>query len=374
MIIIAKGCVKMTDIQTKVIGRKTYYKVIDISKKLGMSLNYAIQKIGAEVVKVSDPKCGSVRFIDDDNIDKLILFMSSDNYNKPTEADLLTKIMDAIHKGETYNPFIETKNTSNVVADNPASDFLKFFLNQQFGCVRVLIDNDNLFFCGVDIATALGYKNTKDALLRHCREDGVVFYDLTDNIGREQKTKFITEGNVYRLIAYSKLPTAEQFEKWLFEEVLPSIRKHGTYMTPDTLDKMIESPEFGIKLLTALKDEREKNKQMKEENERLQLVNQGLIHQTMTWNHRPILNSLMRSLAHTSFHNDFRYAYNTLYKELRYKKGISLSNRPGEGKLLDKIRDDEWNDVIEVAIALCKQSGVDVGNVINEVNAERVIK
>lgn len=72
--------------------------------------------------------------------------------------------------------------------------------------MRVWVDNDNLFFCGVDIATALGYKNTKDALLRHCREDGVVFYDLTDNIGREQKTKFITEGNVYRLIVHSKLP------------------------------------------------------------------------------------------------------------------------------------------------------------------------
>lgn len=371
MIVIVKGRVKMTDIQTKVIGRKTYYKVIDINKKLGMSLNYAIQKTGAEVVKVSDPKCGSVRFIDDDNIDKLILFLASDNYNKPTEATILTKIMDAVHKGESFELNYNKANVDKQDVDNLASDFLKSFVSQQFGLVRVLVDDDKILFCGSDVAKSLGYKRPADAITAHCK--GSVIYRFLTN-GGEQNTKFIPEGDVYRLITHSKLPAAEQFEKWVFDEVLPSIRKHGAYMTTDTLDRMIASPEFGIKLLTALKEEQERNSQISEENKRLNLINQGLIHQTMTWKHRSILNALLRSLAHSSFKGDYRYAYNTLYKELLYKKGISLKQRQGDGNILDRIRENEWDDVIEVAIALCESSGINVGNIINETNAERVAK
>ena len=78
--------------------------------------------------------------------------------------------------------------------------------------------------------------------------------------GGIQKLLFIPEGDVYRLIVHSKLPSAERFEKWLFEEVLPSIRKHGAYMTPETLEAAILNPDVMIRLCTALKDEQDKRK------------------------------------------------------------------------------------------------------------------
>lgn len=72
-------------------------------------------------------------------------------------------------------------------------------------------------------------RQTNDAIIRHCRKGGVAKRDLTDNLGRTQQAAFIDEGNLYRLIVHSKLPTAEQFERWVFNEVLPTIRKTGEY-------------------------------------------------------------------------------------------------------------------------------------------------
>lgn len=117
---------------------------------------------------------------------------------------------------------------------------LQIFNNAQFGEIRTIDENGTVLFCGSDIAKALGYSNTKDALARHCKEDGVVFHDLIDNMGREQHAKFINEGNVYRLITHSKLPAAEQFESWVFDEVLPTIRRNGAYMTDDIVPLKVD--------------------------------------------------------------------------------------------------------------------------------------
>lgn len=135
---------------------------------------------------------------------------------------------------------------------------LKIFNNPEFGEIRTITENGNTLFCGADAARALGYKRPNDAITAHCR--GTVKRRITDSIGREQEMNFIPKGDIYRLAAKSELPGAEKFESWIFDEVLPSIHEHGAYMTPETLDRMITSPEFGIKLLTALKDEQEKRK------------------------------------------------------------------------------------------------------------------
>lgn len=140
---------------------------------------------------------------------------------------------------------------------------LKLFENPEFGNVRTLeTDDGKVMFCGKDIASALGYKDTVNAIKSHCKKDGVAIHHLTDNMGRQQEFKFINEGNVYRLITHSKLPNAERFEKWVFDEVLPSIRKHGAYMTADTIKKALTSPDFLIQLATELKAEQEKNRQL----------------------------------------------------------------------------------------------------------------
>ena len=103
--------------------------------------------------------------------------------------------------------------------------------------VRTLVNEDGAIeWSGKDVATALGYKNPQDAIRKHCRKDGCAIRSLIDSKGRKQSAAFISEPNLYRLIAHSKLPSAEKFEKWVFEEVLPAIRKHGRFEFPEITD------------------------------------------------------------------------------------------------------------------------------------------
>lgn len=121
--------------------------------------------------------------------------------------------------------------------------------------IHTTTEDGTPFFCANDVATTLGYSDPKDALLRHCR--GVAkYYPIIDSLGRTQEARFITEGDLYRLVFNSKLPEAEKFEAWVVDEVLPSIRKHGMYATPATIEDMIANPDTAIKLLTTLKEER----------------------------------------------------------------------------------------------------------------------
>ena len=103
---------------------------------------------------------------------------------------------------------------------------LQIFRDEQFGTVRTIDEDGKILFCGRDVAIALGYANTRDALKRHCK-GGVKRDTLT--AGGDQELLFITEGDLYRLITHSRLPAAETFEKWVFDVVLPQIRQTGRY-------------------------------------------------------------------------------------------------------------------------------------------------
>lgn len=115
---------------------------------------------------------------------------------------------------------------------------LMIFNSPEFGEIRTIDENGNVIFCGNDVAKALGYKSPKDAIAVHAK--GAV-KRRTLTAGGEQEMLFITEGDIYRLAARSKLPGAEKFESWIFDEVIPSVRKHGGYingqdnMTPEEL-------------------------------------------------------------------------------------------------------------------------------------------
>lgn len=104
---------------------------------------------------------------------------------------------------------------------------LMVFDSPEFGQVRTIEENGKVLFCAKDVAVALGYKDPTNAIKQHCR--GVVKRHLIDNLGRDQLTNFIPEGDIYRLAARSDLPGADKFESWIFDEVLPSIRKTGGY-------------------------------------------------------------------------------------------------------------------------------------------------
>ncbi len=143
---------------------------------------------------------------------------------------------------------------------------LQVFKNTEFGEVRTIEENGKVLFCGNDCAKALGYAVPRKALFDHCK--GVLKRNTLTN-GGEQEMSFISEGDLYRLITHSKLPSAEKFESWVFDEVLPSIRKHGAYMTPEKLEEVILNPDTMIKLCTALKEEQDKNKALQAANSAL---------------------------------------------------------------------------------------------------------
>jgi len=131
---------------------------------------------------------------------------------------------------------------------------LQIFENKEFGQIRTIEEDGRVLFCGKDIVTALGYKDTTNAMKQHCR--GVVKHHLADSLGRNQEMNFIPEGDICRLAAKSELPGAERFESWIFDEVLPSIRKTGAYLTPALVEEVLTNPDTLIKLATQLKEAR----------------------------------------------------------------------------------------------------------------------
>ena len=144
---------------------------------------------------------------------------------------------------------------------------MEIFKNPEFGSIRTFEQNGEVLFCGKDIAQALGYRRPADAIAAHCK--GVCVLPTPSN-GGIQQMKFIPEGDVYRLIVHSKLPSAERFERWGFDEVLPSIRQHGAYLTREKLWEVATSPEALLKLCSDLLAEREKNAALQADNARLQ--------------------------------------------------------------------------------------------------------
>lgn len=139
---------------------------------------------------------------------------------------------------------------------------LKIFENAEFGSVRTVDLDGKPYFVANDVAKALGYIEAAKAIRTHCK--GVSEMDIPTN-GGIQRVKIIPEGDIYRLIIRSQLPSAERFEKWVFDEVLPSVRRHGMYAKQELLD----NPDLLISVAQELKAEREKNKALLEDNNRM---------------------------------------------------------------------------------------------------------
>ena len=130
---------------------------------------------------------------------------------------------------------------------------IEVFKNEQFGEVRTILEGETLLFCGSDIAKALGYARPGKAIIDHCK--GVLKRDTLTS-GGMQSLSYIPEGDVYRLIVHSKLPAAEKFEHWLFDEVVPTIRKTGGYMTDSLLNEIMKEPDIIYKVTADMLKER----------------------------------------------------------------------------------------------------------------------
>lgn len=129
---------------------------------------------------------------------------------------------------------------------------LQIFNNEEFGQVRTVTVNETPMFCLTDVCKALEIQNATDVAKR-LEDDEVTRFNLG---GKSGETNFVNESGLYSVILRSDKPNAKKFRKWITAEVLPSIRKHGIYATDNVIDNILNNPDFGIQLLTKLKEER----------------------------------------------------------------------------------------------------------------------
>ena len=144
---------------------------------------------------------------------------------------------------------------------------VRIFENPEFGQVRTIVINDEPWFVGKDVVNILKYQNGNRDIHRHVDEDdrkmvdGKTQYRFGIELG-QRGGWLINESGLYSLVLSSKMPNAKKFKRWVTSEVLPSIRKHGAYMTDQTLEQALTSPDFLIQLATQLKEEKEQRKQL----------------------------------------------------------------------------------------------------------------
>jgi len=158
-------------------------------------------------------------------------------------------------------------------------DGIQVFKNDIFGAVRIIEVDGIPYFVGKDVAEILGYSNASKALADHVDDEDKLNNESLSSLG-QRGGWLINESGVYALVFGSKLQKAKEFKHWVTSEVLPSIRKHGAYMTEPTLDRLINDPDLVIGLATQLKEERakvqiekERNAQLTEKNEELHIKN-----------------------------------------------------------------------------------------------------
>lgn len=177
--------------------------------------------------------------------------------------------------------------------------------------VRTLLIDNEPWFVGKDVAEILEYRNGSRDINRHVDEEDRTKTMIFDG-NQNKETIIINESGLYSLILSSKLPSAKKFKRWVTSEVLPSLRKHGMYATEETIDKILSNPDFGIRLLSELKEEREKTKLLKNENE--QLKPKALFADTVSASDTSIL---IGQLAKLLKQNGNDIGQNRLFKILR---------------------------------------------------------
>lgn len=143
---------------------------------------------------------------------------------------------------------------------------IQLFQNPEFGRVRIVEVNGEAWMVGKDVAEALGYKNPRQALASNVEVEDRGVHSV-DTPSGEQEMTIINESGLYSLVLSSKLPNARKFRRWVTTEVLPTVRRHGAYMTPETLQAAILNPDTMIQLCQQLKAEQEHSRQLEAENE-----------------------------------------------------------------------------------------------------------
>ncbi|MCM1508573.1 MAG: phage antirepressor KilAC domain-containing protein [Ruminococcus flavefaciens] len=203
---------------------------------------------------------------------------------------------------------------------------VKIFNNSEFGSVRTIEENGRILFCGSDVARALGYNNSRQALIAHCK--GVTKRDTLTN-GGVQALSFIPEGDLYRLVVHSRLPSAEKFERWIFDEILPTIRKTGGYVNDEDLfvENYLPFADEPVKNLFRLQMKviNQLNDRIRHDKPLVEFANQVAESENFID---------MNAMAKLAVADDIRIGRNRLFRWLR-SKGILMSNNIPYQKYID---------------------------------------
>ena len=207
---------------------------------------------------------------------------------------------------------------------------LTIFKNEQFGEMRTVTISEEIWFAGKDVAEILGYSNPQKAIRDHVdSEDKTLNESFTVN---GTKGILINESGLYSLVLSSKLPSAKEFKRWVTSEVLPSIRKHGAYMSPETIENVLLNPDTIITLAKQLKAERAKVAELQPKADYFDTVS--------------------RAEGSTSF-REMAKVFGIGEREfIRYIESARLCYRNSCGKLIpyaEYSRDEKWFEVKEIA-------------------------
>lgn len=200
---------------------------------------------------------------------------------------------------------------------------LEIFKNEEFGEIRTVIIDGEPWFVAKDIASILGYKDPKNTVKNRCKRGRVFEIPHPQNPEKSLEAMVIPESDIYRLIIGSKLPSAQKFESWVMDDILPSIRKHGAYMTNEVIERTLTDPDYLIQLATALKEERQARKIAEEKIEKqkplVDFANQ--VSDTID-----LID--MKTMAKLLKDNNINIGRNRLFEFLRIKKILMKDNQP----------------------------------------------
>lgn len=264
-------------------------------------------------------------------------------------------------------------------SDNPA---VTVFENPEFGKVRVVEKDGEPWFVANDVCRILNISNTKDGM-KTLDDDEKTGVDIIDPHGRTQNTNAISEPGLYSLVLRSRKPEAKAFKRWITHDVIPSIRKHGAYMTRETLQKSLSSPEALIEILTALKNEQEKSVELARRNTALIQENTALAAKRLEWDKRHFILAAVRRLSTTIPCGvdpiRFARAWGMFKRELLYRESVNLelrltnlrkqSTHPSQLKLIDAIDPEIEDAAVSTITALCKERELDISDLLANIPA-----
>ncbi len=208
---------------------------------------------------------------------------------------------------------------------------LTIFNNEEFGEIRAIEIDNEPWFVGNDVANVLGYSNPRKAVSDHVDDEdkGVT---KCDTLGGKQNVTIINESGLYSLILSSKMPNAKKFKHWVTSEVIPSIRKHGAYMTEKTLEQALLNPDYLVQLALKLKEETDKRKQLEIDKQQLESevaykedVIVGLVEDIDLATKRQRINQIVRHGVSDS--STISSRWKLLYGEFEKKYHLNLSVR-----------------------------------------------